>query len=915
VRVERAEARFSAIAAVLHGRSRFFDRLMLRGVRGEWLFEPGYQGEEERGVAAWILRPAEQPANAAHARGSWLMPPTHLEIAEGDFVLRAGKAGDREMHLAGTHVTVSALEPGEITIDRLTVRRGDFQRHFDQLRGTTALNGTRLAVADLKLAPALTLQRVTTDLAVDAEGASRVSFEFAAFDGTVRGELQAQAREGQPEVELAGTFTQISVASLAQFLQFSEKAGGTIKEGKFLFRGSPRVLEKATVSTRFEATAFQWGNRQWNSLVLGATVVEGRIEIPEFRLQQAHNALTLKGTLDLPDGGTPWWETAFSFDVAGRIANLTELSALFGPGFSDTAGQVSIDGSIRREKAAFAGQLIVAGKQLAYRGVPIDLLNAAIKLEGNDFQVVNFDMARGDDFLRGKGTINILGEKRYTGEVKLAVEDLTRYAPLLVAPIAPAPLAGGLVVNWSGDGTLASHSSVFSARLRQFRCIGSAEVPATLPVDAQLEGSYAPGGLNLGKCLIANGGTKLDMKLASDAHGIVINPVQVTDGKTVRLSGSATLPVDLARWWTAPGVDALLPEAPFQVALTARGMQLDEVARLTGRKVPISGALSGVWNVEGTLRNLTMNGSVVLNEGRIPPNPFLPALESVQAQADLDGNVLRFSKIAARHATGLYNGTGSIDFSTFEHPLFALALHGEGIEWEAGAWGGKAVVEFRAQGVREKAALSGSASIIALDRAPLPDFSPLILGGSADTLGVIPPTLTLPPPLDAWQVDLAVDTPAPVRLGAGTRSGRAELELRFAGNAAAAIVGAGRVHYAGLPVKTEFAKGAVESADFYFDTTKGTNIAAKIVGEVPGVAFTGYYVGTPESLSSTFLGHELGAKGREVNDETVRQLIAKGIVPLQPEAVEIQPDLGLLKTPAASPTPSASPGLSGSATP
>src|SRR5439155_9742578 len=119
--------------------------------------------------------------------------------------------------------------------------------------------------------PAVTLQNLSTDIIELARGRLRMSFALAAFGATISGGIKNIAQDEHLNFESTGTFLNISVAQLAAFL--GEDADGTIKEGKFTFTGSLRNLPKATLSTRLEATDFRWEQRQWNSLVLGATVV------------------------------------------------------------------------------------------------------------------------------------------------------------------------------------------------------------------------------------------------------------------------------------------------------------------------------------------------------------------------------------------------------------------------------------------------------------------------------------------------------------------------------------------------------------------------------------------------------------------------------------------------------------------
>ena len=871
VNVLRAEAHFSWKALAVHQGKGFLDKLVLDGLRGEISL-----GTDEAEDADSAKAPAKR------LKSPWLPVPTRTEVWNANLALHLK---NRALIFEKAHFTVSTFEPGEITIDALEVQSDRLKKRFTRLRGTTAMQDARLVVADLNVDKGIRLNSLSTELDKAAQGQLEIDFDFAAFDGVIRGELVHSSQKKQRNYEITGRFSSISVAALAGFLDIHEKAGGMIKEGMFTFRGSPEAMDKAIVSTRLEATDFLWGKRQWNSLVVGATIVDRHIEIPELELQQAHNALRMKGELTLREDESPWWLSDFNFDVAGRINNLTELSTLFGPHFANTAGEMTIDGAIHGAKEVFSGQLLVHGSKIKYRGAPIDVLNAGIKLEGNEFQIINLELVHGADYVRGKGVSNILGERRYSGELRVSVSDLADYAALLEKPIAPAPLAGGLVVDWSGDGAANAHSGAFTAQLRKFRSLGSKEVPATLPIDADLQGTYAPGGLWLSKCSLANADTHLDTRVTADLSTLKFEGLKLTQKNALWVEGDAELPLNLWRWWTAPSLEAITPDAPFKVQLNARGVELEEVAHLTGRPIPVSGLLTGSLHTEGTLRDPRMSGAVKLTKGRLPANEWLPALDAMEADAEIDGNLLRISKFSARHAVGQFTATGTIDLSKIEAPLFDLLVHGEKIHFLANdSWAGTANLDIVIAGSRE-ASVTGGAELLSLETCPMPDFGALISTGSTDSVRVPSPMFALPAPMDRWNYNIAVTTPEPVKVKTSTAT--ADLHLSGSGKS---ITATGSVSFTNLPLGTTFAFGKVERATFFLGEQPA--LVAHLRGRIdtaetfPG--FEGYYFGPLDQLSGTFVGD------RKEDDEAIQLAFTPGVKPLPAEAGEIRVDMGPL---------------------
>ena len=887
---------WKALSPFQHGHG-FFHRLRLDHVSADVHFKP------------YAKTPASGPEPHGEDAPSWIPAPARVEVANSGLVFHLGT---RKVTFADVRFTVSSSEPGVIAIEKLTFEHGAQSRSFSVLRGTTALQGARWRVADLTLGDGVLLTSLSSNLADMLRGELQADFDFAAFGGSIRGELLNSAREGERLYEIAGVFSNISVEALGKFLHAPEKTGGTINEGKFTFRGSPHDLEKATVSTRFEATDFRWGSRQWNSLVLGATVVNRRVQIPELELHQAHNVLRAKGELTLPSEATPWWLSDFSFDIAARIQNLSELSALFGPQFADTAGSMTVDGSIRGASKAYSGQLIVAGKKLAWKGVPFDLLNAGIKLDGNELQILNLEAVRGQDFVRGKGSVTILGERRYQGELNASIDELAVYKALLQKPIVPAPLSGGLVVDWSGDGTTGAHSGAFNAHFRKLRTTGTGDVPATLPIDADLEGSYAPGVLSINQAVLANGDTRLEGRLAADDKTVKLEGLKLTQKKAQWLEGNATLPFNLFQWWVNPSFDALAPDAPFHASLTAKGVQLEEVAHLTGRPIPIRGLLSGTLKTDSTLRNLFMTGSVKLSKGQIPASEWIPALDKIEAEADIDGNVLRFSKVAASHATGDYSATGSLDLSKFNAPAFDLLVHGEKVRFTAGpAWAGSARIDLSITGGRDAATVAGVAEILGLDTAPKPDFGALISTGNPETIRVPAPTMLLKAPFDRWTYRVSAATADAVKLKKGTLS--ADFHFDGTGSPLAAT---GSVTYAGLPVGVAYATGKLESGTWYLGPEPalvahltGSFLGGTVFTESPE-PFEGYYLGRLNRLTPIFWG------AWPQDADLIQTAFTPGARPLPADIATLPVDVGpLVYNPAAADTSAPSQNQTGSPQP
>jgi hypothetical protein len=140
----------------------------------------------------------------------------------------------------------------------------------------------------------------------------------------------------------------------------------------------------------------------------------------------------------LPQAEQHWWQSDFNCNVAARIDNLTELSALLLPEFTYAAGRVNIEGVVHGHAEKFNGHLVLDGAKLVWRDAPIEELHATLRLKDNELQVANFNIFSGDDYVRGQGVVNILGPTQYWGMLRASVDDLGKYAAILQRPIVPS---------------------------------------------------------------------------------------------------------------------------------------------------------------------------------------------------------------------------------------------------------------------------------------------------------------------------------------------------------------------------------------------------------------------------------------------------------------------------------------------
>lgn len=778
----RVEAEFSWRELFAQNGGRWFRQLSLDGVQGKLELPPTSDSTEARDT-----KPVKR---------EWLPIPARVEARGLNLTVSANSDSVRFQN--GSFM-LSELQQGAIHFEQIAVKQPWLTRTFRDVRGTTAVQDSHVVIADLALEKGVTVQTFSAEMGDLAAGQLNAEIQIAAFGGNIRAQAQTLPSEHRPGIEASGSFSQIGVAPLATFLGLSDAAGGTIKAGQFMFRGSPRNPSRAAASLRLEAVNFQWESRQWDSLVFGGTLVERRVQIPELELHQGHNHLSLNGEMALPTTHMAWWQSEFSFNIAAKIENLTELSALLLPEFKYAAGKMNIDGAVRGKNQQFNGALIVSGSDITWRSAPIEELHAALKITGNELQVANFELLNQDDFVRGRGVVNILGAKQYWGEIRGSVVDLASYSSLLQPPIVPEPLAGGAVINWSGEGSAKGHSGKFLARLEKLRTLGATGA-FMHPVQAELEGVYAPGNIQFSRFALSDDQSAFAANVTVGNKALSLQDIRLTHGNELWLEGNATLPLDVWHAWPNTALPTLLTDGvPTKINLTAKNLQLKEASSLTGWKWPIEGIVDGSITAEGIVGALNTGGHLTLRNTRLPLGWNGETLTNVSGELSLEGQTLKIDQFTGQHPSGNYSITGQINFTNLRDTSLKLKVTSDaatlpafrGLALPFGAPADKAVVygtadrvdvssrlDLQVEGPASAPAVTGSAQVLKVNIGGSPDTTQLWKARSLPTLPALFHFNTSP--WQAWKFDVGIAAEnAPVEPSAGVLS--AKLQLRGTG--------------------------------------------------------------------------------------------------------------------------------------
>ena len=852
--------------------ARWFQRLSITGVQGKVILAPDAPVKIRR-RAGWL--------NWRPSAGAWVLVPAVIEGRDIDFVVESGAD---YLRVEDCKFTASDVEPGELHAGRVTIKQPWLARTFRNVHGTTAMQGTKFVLAGVALEPGVEVRSLSAELPELARGRLNLELQLAAFDGSLHAEAATVPRAGGLVFEAGGQFAQISIAKLAGFLALSDAAGGTIKEGNFSFRGSPRDPAKATAKLRLDAVNFQWETRQWDSLTLGLLLVDGRLQVPQFDLYQGRNTLEVSGELALPGADARWWQGEFNCAIKARVGNLTELSALLLPEFKYAAGGVSIDGNIRGKGEEFYGQLLVEGTKLTWRNAPIETLHAAVKLDGKELKVARVELVNGDDFLRGSGVVNLFGPTQYWGQLRVSAVDLASYAAFLQKPVLPEPLAGGAIIDWTGEGSAAGHSGKIMARLRKVRTLG-AFAQQLHPINADLEASYGPGTMQFTKFVLSDDDSSLTANIAVGNQALNVSGIRLFYRQQLQLEGDALLPFDVWQKWPDVSLDQLLTDdVVSRVNLTAHALDLEQASQLTGWIFPVAGILDGTLSVDGPVGSLKVGGALTLSRGRIPLGWSGEAIDDAHGEFTFADDSVRIVKFGGRHPIGEMEVAGAVRLANPRDPELQLTLRSPqatlpifrggdpGVTVDAG-------LDLKIDGPLSSAAVSGEARIVSLAVDAIPDLTPV---WRAERRLEVPPLFSLDGTVGAnWSFDLTCQPAEADGLKSGASVMRVDLRI---GGVGAQPTLTGRIELG----EVEVAAGApalADSAPIFFDSLL-THVAIDFFPEDSAepsldIDLRGSFAGAPFQASATGpLNHlmRIYSGNPPLTDETVRSLLSGKLV-------------------------------------
>ncbi len=508
--------------------------------------------------------------------------------------------------LRGVMLTASAIESGRFFAREIYVTAPLLRQTFRGLRGATSWESSRLTIAGIPLARGLDLEALTLDLSRLAKRRLGIDLQLDTYGGTLRASFQGRGGK-KFSIDLAGSAANISLAQISRAFGFLEPVTGSVRASKFTFRGNPGEFLDATASIWMEATDFAWRARRAESVMLGATYYDRRLEVDQLYVRQRENELTVNGELLWPKGRRSWVQLPFRGQINATIPDLNGFAQLFGATTGDFSGALTARGEVDLVDPQTSGRLAWNGQGVSFRGVALESLGASLRLRGREVTLENLEARHAEDFLRAEGTIELTAAHRFSGRLTGAIGDLGVYAPLLPAAWRSGKIGGGATFDWRGDGTLGAHSGTVQLFAHGLQL---PVAPLRAPLDLTLEGSYSPREIFFRTFSLANDRFSLGGFLMLGSNFIELQAMNLTLDGTRRGSGTLFLPFSFQRWRaTQSWLAALDEEQKFDVDLAFDHLDLAQLGSALGEDSLGSGRLDGKLAAFGPLRALQVTAN------------------------------------------------------------------------------------------------------------------------------------------------------------------------------------------------------------------------------------------------------------------------------------------------------------------
>ena len=322
--------------------------------------------------------------------------------------------------------------------------------------------------------------------------------------------------------------------------------------------------------------------------------------------QRNANQLLVTGNYQLPLPGRKAFEQPADLQLSFRAPELGDYWQ--SEASNKVTGELQADGSVRIRKGVTSGQINLSGEQIAARKLLVKHLSAQVAIAENVAYLNDFTATVNEkNYVVANGTMQMQKPFHYAGSVTANLADLSTFEPLLRsgAPGGPGsstpaatrgkatPLAGSLVLNWNGQGDVATSLKSGDLKLKLER----ARYADLQNLHADLEAHYTSREFNIPVFSLGSDQLNLEAVVQARDATLELSKIEVSQGRAQYGTAYAAIPFV----WNNVGTGRPLvpPDGKVLISFQSENLDLARLFQNVGAKPPVAGQLSIKLDVKG----------------------------------------------------------------------------------------------------------------------------------------------------------------------------------------------------------------------------------------------------------------------------------------------------------------------------
>ena len=394
-----------------------------------------------------------------------------------------------------------------------------------------------------------------------------------------------------------------------------EKLSLTVAAEKKMSRPNDKkarpIYDGLTSNIRAQLTDVRYGDFAIDEVEAAVKSDGAQVSLAPVTATRKNNLLRLSGSFELPPPNEKLMKQSADFQLSFRAPQVADYWP--SEASNKVTGELQADGSVRIRKGVASGQLNLSGEQIAAQKLLVQHLSAQVAIAENVAYLNDFTATVNEkNYVVANGTMQMQKPFHYAGSLTANLADLSTFEPLLRngalgGPGSPpqattggkvTPLAGSLVLNWNGQGDVATSQKSGDLKLKLER----ARYADLQNLHADVEAHYTSREFNIPVFSLSSDQLNLEAVVQARDATLEFSKIEVSQGRAQYGTAYAAIPFV----WNNVGTERPLvpPDGKVLISFQSENLDLARLFQNVGAKPPVAGQLSIKLDVKGPVQQL-----------------------------------------------------------------------------------------------------------------------------------------------------------------------------------------------------------------------------------------------------------------------------------------------------------------------